>query len=1035
MRRRVRPALLRWAVSVFCALVGALMLIAPHQFGGPLFAPLRSSIMPLGTAFFIIGVSLVITSTVGVRGSFVVASSVLGGCALFVLAGSFALTSSWTGVAVYTVFGVALLLSPLADRGTSPGEEGVDLFVLAAAVAGLANGLLLLLTPGPAIGPFADLPVSPRVWNAVPFIVGGAGVLLTRLRPGRSSPFWRRLPQVVLGLAFLGWMVNSSIPQRVWTGILLYGGVAGLLLLGPWLGKHVHYIDSSSLRVRLALAMASAAAFPLLFVATVATGWQEQAAANQQLALQEALAGGLAADVGGALTQHIVGLVLAAEHPVVLSRTGGAPPSEDALLGDVGDVAPGLIALGTFDRAGRPIVALGGRAPNPQTRLSTMAGEALRRTPSVAAPPTAFLTAGTGSGGQPSIALAAPIRMPNGGLGGIAIGELDRGWLQARLQRGIADARLSTLVVDEAGRVVVAAGESVTGGNDLIGHPAIDALRDDTTMRGTLRFDYRGGEYLAGYARVPETTWAVIVEQPTSSALASVWASRELTFVVLLGAFIVSAAIGVMLADRLAAPLALLARAAQALATGTQTSVIPGSRIHEVRIVARAFAQMQSRLAARTSERERAEARLRILAHASSELTRSLDEMATVCALGGVVVTQIADWCTIDLFDEAGELQRALVLHHDAARQSLAQALSEPTWAFGPGSVHPARSGEPVLLPVVTPKQIAEMAGTIEQRRAIEWLGMRSMMMVPLRVRDQTLGALTCVWGRGHRRYDSEDLALAQDLALRAALAIDNARLYTAERTARAEAEAAVGVREEFLAIAAHELKTPITSLRGFAELGVRAFDGNGTIDPALARRILETIDRQSARLGALVTNLLEVARGTSQRDVIAPRPINLVDLVRGVIEVVRVRSDQHEMVLNAPEHVEIVADPLRIEQVVINLVDNAAKFSPLGSLIEVGVVDGPEAVEVTVRDHGMGIPPEHRHRIFDRFFQAHVGDQASGMGLGLYISQEIVQRHGGTLRAETPDDGGTRMVMSLPCGVTEPRVAKPPAPNGQRSA
>jgi nitrogen fixation/metabolism regulation signal transduction histidine kinase len=132
------------------------------------------------------------------------------------------------------------------------------------------------------------------------------------------------------------------------------------------------------------------------------------------------------------------------------------------------------------------------------------------------------------------------------------------------------------------------------------------------------------------------------VEQPASSALASVWASRELTFIVLLGAFIAASALGVMLAKRLAAPLALLARAAQALATGASTSVIPGSRIYEVRVLARAFAQMQTRLAARTVERERAEARLAILAHASSELTHSLDEDAIVQALASIVVAEMA---------------------------------------------------------------------------------------------------------------------------------------------------------------------------------------------------------------------------------------------------------------------------------------------------------------------------------------------------------------------------------------------------------
>jgi signal transduction histidine kinase len=147
------------------------------------------------------------------------------------------------------------------------------------------------------------------------------------------------------------------------------------------------------------------------------------------------------------------------------------------------------------------------------------------------------------------------------------------------------------------------------------------------------------------------------------------------------------------------------------------------------------------------------------------------------------------------------------------------------------------------------------------------------------------------------------------------------------------------------------------------------------------------------------------------------------------------VRAERHPVTLDAPEYVEIVADPLRIEQVLTNLMDNAAKYSPDGSTIEVSVRIGPETADVVVRDYGMGIPREHRHRIFDRFFQAHVGEQSSGMGLGLYISQEIVRRHGGTLRAEIPDDGGTRMVMTLPRGSARPQAPKAPTRSGQRSA
>jgi signal transduction histidine kinase len=380
-------------------------------------------------------------------------------------------------------------------------------------------------------------------------------------------------------------------------------------------------------------------------------------------------------------------------------------------------------------------------------------------------------------------------------------------------------------------------------------------------------------------------------------------------------------------------------------------------------------------------------------------------------------------------------VRRALIRHRDPARQSLAVAVADLPPLLGSDLARPARAGEPVLLPVVTPRQLASLADTDEHRRALAWLGVRSLVVVPLRVRDRTLGALTCVYGRGGRRYEAEDLPLAQELALRAALAIDHARLYAAERTARAEAEAAVRVREEFLAVAAHELKTPVTSLRGFAELGVRAMDAKGGLDPSLARRTLETIDRQSARLAALVANLLEVARSSADQDAIVPRRVNLADLARSVVEAARIRAPQHQIVLDAPDTLDVVVDPLRIEQVLTNLVDNAVKYSPAGGAIEVAVRTAPESAELVIRDHGLGIPREHQHRIFDRFFQAHAGEHASGMGLGLYISQKIVRHHGGTIRAEAPEDGGTRMIVWLPREASPPLAAEPSRSAGQRSA
>ena len=348
------------------------MLVAPHQFGGVSFEPIRPWLMEAGVAFFMAGVALVIVSTVSTRGPMAVAACLSTAAALLTLATSFALTGGWTGVTIYSVFALAVLISPFCESTSAPGEVSIDLFVLTAAVASLLNGLVLLALAAGGVGVFYDPLRSAISWYGALFLIGGIGVLVTRLRSSVSR-MARVSTQLGLGAAYLTWLLGSSIPNRIWTGILLYGGVGMLLVLGPRLARRASQIDASSLRVRLALAMASAAAFPLLFVATVATGWEERAAADQQLALQQALASGLAADMSGAITQHLVGLTLVAEHPVVLARSTAG---RDALLGDVGEVAPGFLALGTFDAAGRPLVMVGRRNVDAAARLPAMAAEA-----------------------------------------------------------------------------------------------------------------------------------------------------------------------------------------------------------------------------------------------------------------------------------------------------------------------------------------------------------------------------------------------------------------------------------------------------------------------------------------------------------------------------------------------------------------------------------------------------------------------------------------------------------------------------------
>jgi signal transduction histidine kinase len=257
----------------------------------------------------------------------------------------------------------------------------------------------------------------------------------------------------------------------------------------------------------------------------------------------------------------------------------------------------------------------------------------------------------------------------------------------------------------------------------------------------------------------------------------------------------------------------------------------------------------------------------------------------------------------------------------------------------------------------------------------------------------------------------AKDLALAADLAARAAQAVDNARLYR-------EARAAVSVRDEFLSVAAHELKTPMTSLRGYAQLLAREFDKGFASHPERARRAALTIQVQSDKLARLVGQLLDVSRIQSGRLAIERKPTDLSELVREVVDASRNRLKEHTLVMRLPNELWLSIDPLRVEQVVTNLIDNAIKYSPDGGQIDVSLVNGPDRVELAIRDHGVGVPLEHRSHIFDRFYQAHTGGaltSMAGMGLGLYISRQIVELHGGSIQAEFPDDGGAKFVVTLP--------------------
>jgi PAS domain S-box-containing protein len=421
-------------------------------------------------------------------------------------------------------------------------------------------------------------------------------------------------------------------------------------------------------------------------------------------------------------------------------------------------------------------------------------------------------------------------------------------------------------------------------------------------------------------------------------------------------------------------------------------------------------------------EAEAAQERLSFLAEASARLASSLDYGTTLQQVAESVVPRLADWVTLNLLDEHGDLRAVASGHTTLARERLAQHTRQlyPRSPEQPSSpvLDVLRDGKSRFIPEVDAEVLRSISRDEEHFQLWQALGPRSVIIVPLSGQRGVLGSLSLITtSDSERRYTQADVALAEDLARRAALAVENAQLYAQAQTAIRTAEDAVRAREEFLSVAAHELKTPVTSLRGFAQLTLRALEQDRELDRDRLRHALMVVNQQSDKLRRLVAQLLDISRIQSGRLQLELQEMDLGQLIGDVVLGMQHQSQYHTLNVDLPFRQQVRIDPLRLEQVLTNLLDNAIKYSPQGGPIDIELrrLD-PRHVSVSIRDRGPGIKPEYRAHIFERFYQAGAeAEHAAGMGLGLYISREIVELHNGTIEAQFPDDGGARFVITLP--------------------
>jgi len=440
--------------------------------------------------------------------------------------------------------------------------------------------------------------------------------------------------------------------------------------------------------------------------------------------------------------------------------------------------------------------------------------------------------------------------------------------------------------------------------------------------------------------------------------------------------------------------------------------------------------------AALADQRE-SEARFRFLSEASAALATSLDHAATLEQVVHLAVPVLADWCVVDLVGEEGRMERVAVAHADPTQAQVAERLR----AFPPvdDPEHPAaramHSGRTRHVPEVTPEYEEQAAQNREHLRVVRETRMSSLVSVPLLARGRTLGVLSCFTTRDSgRRLDERDVLLAEELGRRAAMALDNARLFSLAQAERQRAEEANRLKDDFLATVSHELRTPLTAMLGWMKM-LRS----GRLPVEKHAKALETVDRNAQAQAQLVEDLLDVSRIISGKLRLDIQSVELADIIQAALESVRPAADAKDIQLQ-PElgagGGRVMGDGSRLQQVVWNLVSNAVKFSPGGSRVRVLLRREDGAAEVTVVDEGPGIPADFLPHLFERFTQLEGGTtrRHGGLGLGLAIVRHLVELHGGTVRAASDGPGrGATFTVRLP--LASPRQSTGDTPSPRRSS